>query len=190
MVSCKRDDSGPTTNAPSKLQYVPNSISTPVGVAKSSAKPSIEGLSPISFTLTTSPDAGSGVTINSLTGEIMVSSSAVMGLYKATVIATNTAGSVTFKDIFSINVGASTPITFNSDILPLITNNCTPCHVSGGSNTNFENYILAKDNINNILNRVNRTQGSVGFMPKGGNKLSAADIDLLKQWQTDGLKEN
>ena len=41
-----------------------------------------------------------------------------------------------------------------------------------------------------MINRINRAQGSGGFMPQGGTALSSANIALFEQWRADGLVEN
>ena len=83
-------------------------------------------------------------------------------------------------------------ITYNKDIKAIFTANCTPCHLPGGVNPNkWDDYATAKAKITNILDRVQRTPGTTGFMPRNGTmQLPAATITLLKQWQTDGLLEN
>jgi len=85
--------------------------------------------------------------------------------------------------------GASSKVTYDKDIKPLIVNSCTPCHVAGGYQKKFDQYANAKADISKIINRVSRAKGSSGFMPQGGEKLSDANIALLNQWVTDGLLE-
>lgn len=80
-------------------------------------------------------------------------------------------------------------LSFAKDIEPIIRGNCTPCHVNGGSNTNYSSYLAAKNNAEGIKNRVNRAQGSVGFMPRERTKLSASELDKISQWITDGKLE-
>jgi hypothetical protein len=83
-------------------------------------------------------------------------------------------------------------ITYAKDIKALFVANCTPCHLAGGTNPNkWDDYATAKTKIATILDRVQRTPGTTGFMPRNGTmQLPAATIALLKQWQTDGLLEN
>jgi len=86
--------------------------------------------------------------------------------------------------------GTTAKVTFNNDIKPLVTASCTPCHVTGGTQPKkWDVYATAKANINTMIDRVSRAQGSSGFMPSGGTKLSDANIALLNQWVTDGLLE-
>ena len=68
--------------------------------------------------------------------------------------------------------------------------NCGSCHLAGGSHPKkFDNYTSTKNNINEILKRVQQSPGSDEFMPQGGSKLSTTNIELLKKWQADGLPE-
>lgn len=82
-------------------------------------------------------------------------------------------------------------VTYVADVKPIFLNSCTPCHLAGGANPNkWDDYTQAKNKISVILDRVQRTPGSEGFMPKTGTALTATQIATLKQWVTDGLLEN
>jgi mono/diheme cytochrome c family protein len=87
---------------------------------------------------------------------------------------------------------APAKITYNKDVKAIFAANCTPCHLAGGANPNkWDDYTTAKTKITTILDRIQRTPGSTGFMPRNGTmQLPAATIAILKQWQTDGLLEN
>ena len=82
-------------------------------------------------------------------------------------------------------------VTYNKDAKAVLVSNCAPCHVTGGGNPNkWDDYTSAKTKIDAILDRVNRDAAANGFMPKGGAKLSAANIEILTKWKADGLLEN
>jgi mono/diheme cytochrome c family protein len=82
-------------------------------------------------------------------------------------------------------------VTYVADVKPIFLNSCTPCHLAGGVNPNkWDDYTQAKNKISVILDRVQRTPGTTGFMPKVGSALTSAQIATLKQWVTDGLLEN
>ena len=82
-------------------------------------------------------------------------------------------------------------VTYTKDVKPVFLSSCTPCHLAGGANPNkWDEYSQAKGKINVILDRVQRTPGSTGFMPKVGSALTAGQIATLKQWVTDGMLEN
>ena len=41
-----------------------------------------------------------------------------------------------------------------------------------------------------LLDRISRPEGASGLMPNGGPRLPQATIDLIVQWDADGLLEN
>lgn len=80
-------------------------------------------------------------------------------------------------------------VSFASQIRPIITQNCSPCHTSVQNSLNFTVYANAKSKINQILDRVNRQPNEAGFMPKGKEKLSDEEIKLIRAWKDTGLKK-
>ncbi len=190
--SCGNDKNDPEpAKAPSGLSYSPNTLSTTSGTEASSSTPKVSGSTPITYSVTTSPDAGNNISINAHNGVVTVAAATATGTYKATVSATNSAGTTPFADALTITVnaaGAST--TFDADVKPIITASCSPCHVAGGNNTDYTVFSSARQNADFIINRINRTQGSPGFMPAGRTKLATATIQTIEKWKTDGLKEN
>ncbi len=172
-----------TASPPSSLAYSANSMTINAGSSVSSVNPNISGTSPFTFSLTAAPDAGTSLTINNF-GVITTTSSLAVGTYKISVTVTNSAGTATFPDIYTITV--SKVITFNNDIKPLITQNCATCHTAGPQ-TIYTNYTNASRDVNLILDRVQRAQGSAGFMPKNGSPLTTVQIQLLKDWLAQGL---
>jgi len=87
----------------------------------------------------------------------------------------------------------TTPVvTTYSTIKTIIDNNCVSCH-SDGRTASFRlltNYAQVKAAVENagLLNRIQLQNGQQGIMPQGG-RMSQANIDLIKKWNTDGLKE-
>ncbi|RNA63463.1 hypothetical protein D1631_16820 [Chryseobacterium nematophagum] len=90
----------------------------------------------------------------------------------------------------------NTPITvevvrYQQEIKPIVDANCVVCHSPGGA-ASFQpltNYEQVRNNISNILNRIQRPNGDGLKMPQGGS-LSANQINLFLKWQADGLVEN
>ena len=80
-------------------------------------------------------------------------------------------------------------ITFDANIESIITTNCSPCHVYGGSETNYSTYINAANGITTIINLTHKNKGEEKFMPKNGDRLSQTDLDLLAKWKADGTLE-
>lgn len=175
-----------------ELVYSPNTLTVNEGSSASSSAPSVKGTTPISYTATVSP-ANSEVSINDATGVVTVSDKSAKGTFIVSVTATNTVGAETFSNALTITVqdaSSGNSTTFNGDIRSIITTECSPCHVAGGTNTNYSVYNAAKNNVSGIINRIKRDAGTPGFMPRNGTKLDAATIALIEKWETDGLLEN
>lgn len=86
-------------------------------------------------------------------------------------------------------------VNYIEDIQPIMENNCTFCHSSPPVNGAPNSLITYNDVVNSINNgslidRISRESGETGAMPLGGTKLPQNLIDLVIQWQTDGLLEN
>jgi len=68
---------------------------------------------------------------------------------------------------------------------------CTDCHVSGAGIHPFEELDDIVPEIGKIINRINRSpMGDFQLMPQGGPKLLQPLLDLMTQWNTDGLLEH
>lgn len=98
------------------------------------------------------------------------------------------------------------PIQSMSDSIPSLTvtyqdvrfvfdNVCTACHSNppqNGAPMSLENFFDAREAVLNrgLLDRISRSEGALGLMPLGGPRLPQTTIDLLIQWNEDGLLEN
>ena len=85
-------------------------------------------------------------------------------------------------------------IPLTSNIKPIIDNNCVACHgttPSAGAQTSLVTYIQVKNSVlnNGLIDRVSRAQGASGMMPYQGTRLPQSSIDLIIDWNTDGLLE-
>lgn len=90
----------------------------------------------------------------------------------------------------TITVNPIMKTTYLADVKQIFTTSCAPCHMASGYNSvKLDNYAVAKSKITNIIDRIERTPGTAGFMPQGGTKLSDANIATLKKWLADGLAE-
>ena len=167
---------------PSGLTYNPSGFTVSQGTAGTSVVPSISGTQPISYTVS----AASGITINAQ-GVIASSSGLAAGTYAVSVTATNAAGSRLFSNVYTIVV-TGPAVTYAGDIKPLILNYCGNCHTGGGQ-TNYTLYTTTKTDIDLILNRIQRAQGSVGFMPKNGAALTPEQINLFNEWKAQGFPQ-
>ena len=87
-----------------------------------------------------------------------------------------------------------TNITYSTDIKPIIDNNCIMCHNNppvNGAPMSLLTYSAVKEAVENrnLINRV--SSNDLGFlMPLGGPRLPQNLIDLITQWESDGLLEN
>ncbi|MCW4469768.1 cytochrome c [Flavobacterium sp. MFBS3-15] len=85
------------------------------------------------------------------------------------------------------------PITYNGQIKSIISANCLSCHGSDGISSfrPLGTYAELKDAVQNtdLLDRIQRRDGEQGIMPQTG-RMPQGSIDLILQWNTDGLQEN
>ncbi len=178
------------TEAPSALSYSPNSLETTVGTAISSVAPKLSGTSPFTFSMTSTPDAKGKISINTSTGVVSVATDAAEGTYKVSVTAANSASSKTFADALRVVVkpGTSTKTTtFEADIRPLLVGKCASCHTTGTQGSRGQDWRKYADTKTWVEDIIRTTANKT--MPPGTNDLTTAEVDLIRKWKTDGLKE-
>lgn len=84
-------------------------------------------------------------------------------------------------------------ITFNEDVKPIIDNNCIICHSNPPQNgapmplVSYENVKEAVQN-RNLIGRIS-SEDPAFMMPFGGPRLPQNLIDIIIQWNEDGLIE-
>lgn len=84
----------------------------------------------------------------------------------------------------------SAPISpsYAVDIAPILQNRgCNGCHGYTFATASAE--AGPATNVRRILNRINRTQGSTGFMPKNGTKLPQSEINKIQEWFDSGMNQ-
>ena len=102
----------------------------------------------------------------------------------------------TFDDISEPlqNIPDEENVTFQ-DVRFVFDNVCQACHTNPPQNgapmplvtfTNVKNAVLDRG----LLDRISREEGQSGLMPLGGPRLPQETIDLIMQWNEDGLLEN
>ncbi len=99
-------------------------------------------------------------------------------------------GSCSYKNNESIKptVCVDTLVSFASQVNPIIEQNCTSCHKSGGTFPNLQGY----DNVQRRrVNIVNSIKGENGFtkMPPSGS-LNSCEINKIANWVNEGFKNN
>jgi len=70
---------------------------------------------------------------------------------------------------------------YEESVAPILTQNCIDCH-SGSSPSgglNLDDYTSVRVGMIDVLDRVNREEGSSGFMPQVGSKLTDAELSIL-----------
>ncbi|WP_228408900.1 hypothetical protein [Chryseobacterium sp. JV274] len=93
----------------------------------------------------------------------------------------------TYEEI-SDNTPITAPVKYTTDVKPIVDNNCIGCHSTTGYKP-LVTYDQVKNNIDGILDRIQRPNGDPEKMPQGGS-LSAAQINIFIKWKADGLNEN
>ncbi len=93
-------------------------------------------------------------------------------------------------------VGQDVPdlVTYQ-DVRATFDNICSVCHndpPQNGAPMPLLTYENVKEAVLNrgLLERISRSENDPGLMPFGGPRLPQETIDLIKQWNTDGLLEN
>ena len=102
----------------------------------------------------------------------------------------------TLDDVFvpvEIDPGGE-PVTYQ-DVRFVFENICTQCHsnpTQNGAPMPLVTYENVRDAVLNrpLLDRISRAEGASGAMPLGGPRLPQNTIDLIFQWNEDGLLEN
>ena len=172
---------------PSGLAYSPNPLNLFKGVS-GQAQASIQrnGSDITSYAFIGTPPTG--VTISSNDGKISASSDTPLGSHTLSVKVTNGVGSTDFTSVLTIEV-TEKKTTF-TDIKPLVQSNCSGCHTGGGQ-TNYTLYsnMNTSEKVNTVIERMERTPGADGFMPKNGARQLTDMIEKIKAYLNDGLQE-
>lgn len=101
----------------------------------------------------------------------------------------------TYDDIGEIQDEDPTERVTFQDVAFIFEDNCTACHSNppqNGAPMSLTNYVEIKEAVENrgLLDRISRAEGADGAMPLGGPRLPQQQIDLIVQWNQDGLPEN
>ncbi len=81
-------------------------------------------------------------------------------------------------------------VSYERDVLPIINNHCSPCHVNpGGRKVHLDNYDAAKSHIKDIIRMVKLDPSDHEFMPFKSKKapLNAEQIATLEKWVAEGM---
>ena len=85
-------------------------------------------------------------------------------------------------------------VTFE-DVRFVFDNICQECHTNppqNGAPMPLVTFMNVKEAVENrgLLDRISRQEGEPGLMPLGGPRLPQPTIDLIFQWEQDGLLQN
>lgn len=84
--------------------------------------------------------------------------------------------------------------TYDQNVKTIIDNNCVVCHASVPKNdapmplVTFDQVKQAVLN-RGLLTRISLENGNSSLMPNGGPRMPQASIDIILQWEKDGLLE-
>lgn len=96
------------------------------------------------------------------------------------------------KKLSKENIAAGPTVFYEKDIRPIMTRSCTPCHFPvEGRKKMLDNYIATKNNILDILERIQLPTEDKKFMPFKSKKapLTTEEIALFKNWYNEGMAE-
>lgn len=82
-------------------------------------------------------------------------------------------------------------VNYQTNIQSIIQGSCSPCHIAGkGNKKSLDNYVAAKETIDDIIERIKKNSGEHGFMPLKNPKLSDTAITAFVEWKKAGLPEH
>jgi len=82
-------------------------------------------------------------------------------------------------------------LNYTKNVQALVVANCSPCHFPPkGNKLPLATYASVKDNIDDILSRIQKNPTDRGFMPFKHAKLADSTINVFVKWKADGLMEN
>lgn len=101
----------------------------------------------------------------------------------------------TYDDIVEIQEENPPALVTFQDVAFVFENNCIACHSNppqNGAPMSLTTYSEVKRAVETrgLLDRISRNEGEQGLMPLGGPRLPQQQIDLITQWNQDGLLEN
>jgi hypothetical protein len=113
-----------------------------------------------------------------------------------TILFAGTVLSCTYEnpDTLTANLPVVTQATYIANIKPIMDNNCVSCHAQvpiNGAPMPLVNYMQVKNAVLNqgLINRIMLENGNGLLMPQGGPRMPQTVINLVQQWQQDGLLE-
>ncbi len=80
--------------------------------------------------------------------------------------------------------------TYTAKVQPILASSCAPCHMPPGGNKKALNtYEAARNNIDDIIARIQKNPDERGFMPFKHPRLPDSTIQVLVQWKNAGMPQ-
>lgn len=105
-------------------------------------------------------------------------------------------GCVTLFSYCSGSKKASAPkepvptFTYSGHIDKIISDKCGPCHIKGkGNKMPLDSFDMVKNNIEDIIRRIELAPGERGYMPFKRPKLADSTIAMIKTWKAEGFPQ-
>ena len=97
-------------------------------------------------------------------------------------------------DLVANAITPDTNVTYIQNVATIINNNCIICHgttPANGAPMSLTTYEQVKQAVQErgLIDRISRPQGAEGMMPNGGTRLPQATINIIIQWEAQGLQE-
>jgi mono/diheme cytochrome c family protein len=70
------------------------------------------------------------------------------------------------------------------DVKPIIDASCVSCHGANSKDGAYYDYTTVKLSVSKVISEIAR-----GDMPRNAGNLSSAQLNVIKQWDADGLLE-
>ena len=85
---------------------------------------------------------------------------------------------------------AAPTVTYTNHVESVVASACSPCHVgTGAKQKKLDTYAAVKDNLNDIVRRIQLNPADKGFMPFRHPKLPDSTIQVFVQWKNAGMPE-
>lgn len=81
-------------------------------------------------------------------------------------------------------------ISYASNVQSVVATNCSPCHVgSNAKQKKLDSYDAVKNNIDEIISRIQKNPDERGFMPFKHAKLPDSTIQVFVNWRANGFTQ-
>lgn len=89
------------------------------------------------------------------------------------------------------NTATKAKTTYDNHVQAVVVGKCAPCHFpdKGGNKLALNTYDAVKNNIDDIIRRIELNPGDRGYMPFKKPKLHADTIAIFKQWKEEGMAQ-